>query len=69
MDLLTPYIHKPIFVFAGAVTSRCITGMFMWKIFETIRGKDKIYRLPLWAEVVADTITLFGGIYTYIKLA
>ncbi len=68
MDLITPYIHKPIFIFAGAVTARCITGIFIWKIFETVRGKDKTYRLPLLAQVFADSLTIAGGIYTYIKL-
>ena len=69
MDLITPYIHKPIFIFAGAVTARCITGIFIWKIFETVKGKDRIYRLPFLALVVADTATLLGGMYTYFKLA
>ena len=69
MDLITPYIHKPIFIFAGAFTVRCITGIFMWKIFETVSCKDKIYRLPFLAQVFADSLTIASGIYTYIKLA
>lgn len=68
MILFNSFITTPIFVLTSMVTSRCLTGFFMWKMIENIRGGDKIYRLPVWSKNITDYVTIAGAIYTYKKL-
>ena len=68
MKSIGSYIHIPLFVLIGSVTFRFVAGIFMWKIFEIVKGKNKIYRLPYWVEIFTDCVTIAGGIYIYNKL-
>ena len=55
-----------VVVSTGALTTRCITGFFIWKTVEIFRKPADTYRIPYeYMYTFLNLATLGGAMYAY----